>query len=255
MKRYIKYICASEVDVDVSMFAGTPFKPTTDTSYYDNFLNSSDLDYMQRAKNRTGEIVMMSPESYFENCANYGFGKQVSAEDLKTQRRYDDALNEQYKKAMASGDKFPLCYLNRAEHSQEGLHRMMVAGDLYGWDTEFPVLVVDVYDQGVEDEKSTLQEIYDFKLHDFDGICRQAIYSIARKHSSPPDNFVDLLKKAVIKSAKSYDMDTAYDIDVEVDLDEVDGESRALVYLTRYFDYTLDGLYEPEELWLANYFG
>ena len=38
--------------------------------------------------------------------------------------------------------KFPLPYLNIATKQQEGRHRMYVAGELFGWDTRFPVLVV-----------------------------------------------------------------------------------------------------------------
>jgi hypothetical protein len=46
--------------------------------------------------------------------------------------------------------KFPLPYIDYATHytpSQEGLHRMMVAGDLFGWDKEFPVQIIRWVDE------------------------------------------------------------------------------------------------------------
>jgi hypothetical protein len=42
MKRYIY----ASIGIDLSVFNGTPFKPDTDTSYYNNFLNANDLAYM-----------------------------------------------------------------------------------------------------------------------------------------------------------------------------------------------------------------
>lgn len=126
------------------------FKLDTDTSYYNNFLNEEDLAYMQKSKNRTGEVVHMSPSQYYEECATKIF-RDTSVENLKKQRGANAHYISQYKEDMLAGDKFPLCYLDYAKHSQEGLHRMMAAGEAFGWNTKFPVLVVDVVDQHVED--------------------------------------------------------------------------------------------------------
>ena len=38
-------------------------------------------------------------------------------------------------------------FINYADRSQEGRHRMYVAAQLTSWDTKFPVMVVDVYDK------------------------------------------------------------------------------------------------------------
>lgn len=122
-----------------------PFKRSTGTSYYDNFLNDEDLKYMQKSKNRTGEIVMMSPAEYYKECATSIFeGSSVTS--LKLQRGSNSELIQQYEEDMKNGDKFPLCYLNYPDHAQEGLHRMMSAGNVYGWNTKFPVLVVNCVD-------------------------------------------------------------------------------------------------------------
>ena len=139
MKRYI--IATSSASTDI-------FKLDTDTSYYNNFLNEKDLAYMQKSKNRTGEVVYMTPSQYYEECATKIFDTTVA--ELKRQRRANSEDITQYIDDMLSGDKFPLCYLNYADHGQEGLHRMMAAGEAFGWDTKFPVLVVRAVDDRVE---------------------------------------------------------------------------------------------------------
>ena len=128
-----------------------PFKRESNTSYCDNFLNSKDLAYMEKAKNRTGSIVMMSPDEYYNECATSVFN--TTPESLKDQRRAD-GLVEQYIQDMRNGDKFPLPHINYPDHGQEGLHRMMAAGDIYGWDTKFPVLVITEVDPHIEELNS-----------------------------------------------------------------------------------------------------
>lgn len=125
------------------------FKLDTNTSYYNNFLNEKDLAYMQKSKNRTGEVVYMTPAQYYQECATKIF-ERTTVESLKLQRSRNAEYITQYKADMLAGDKFPLCYLNYADHSQEGLHRMMAAGEAFGWDAKFPVLVVDAVDDRVE---------------------------------------------------------------------------------------------------------
>lgn len=124
-----------------------PFKESTGVSYYDNFLNSADLHYMETHKNRTGKVVMMTPEEYYQECATKVF--TTSSDKLKAQRRAND-LVDKYAQDMKSGDKFPLPYIDYPNHGQEGLHRMMAAGNVWGWDTQFPVLVVTSVDDQVE---------------------------------------------------------------------------------------------------------
>lgn len=145
MKRYIYAATKSNPDI---------FKFDTGTSYYNNFLNQKDLAYMEKSKNRTGKIVYMTPAEYYHECATKIFEKSSIAE-LKRQRSANSELIKQYEKDMLSGDKFPLCYLNYAPNGeQEGLHRMMAAGNVFGWNTEFPVLVVTVVDDRVEELNS-----------------------------------------------------------------------------------------------------
>lgn len=131
--------------VTISFGSNCPFERSTHTSYYDNFLNDRDSEYMQKSKNRKGEIVMMSPNQYYYECANNVF-QDSSVERLLSQRRSNSELIQQYEEDMKNGDKFPLCYINYADSGQEGLHRMMAAGNVYGWDTKFPVLIVNTAD-------------------------------------------------------------------------------------------------------------
>lgn len=140
MKRYIYSATSSSRDV---------FKLDTGTSYYNSFLNDKDLAYMEKSKNRTGKIVYMTPAQYYHECATNIF-EDTTVENLKMQRKSNSDYVQQYKKSMIAGDEFPLCYLNYADRSQEGLHRMMAAGEAFGWDVEFPVLVVTAVDDRIE---------------------------------------------------------------------------------------------------------
>lgn len=112
----------------------------TGFSYYDNFLNDKDLKYMQEAKGLTGSIEYLTPKEYFEEVSKM-FG--TSAE-RQIQSTASDTLNIEHLKEviLKYKRKFPLTYLNFTNDSQEGRHRMYVAGELFGWDTKFPVLIV-----------------------------------------------------------------------------------------------------------------
>lgn len=254
MKRLIRPIYASsDVDIDVSMFEGTPFKPDTDTSYYNNFLNAKDLAYMQKAKNRTGDIVMLSPNKYFEACAKDIFNGRHSIDDIKHQREYSKfkdgrSLIATYTDDMKNGDKFPLCYINYADNSQEGLHRMYAAGEAYGWNTKFPVLVVSVYDQDWETRLNLMREASDFENYEFANICREAADKISNWKEHPPKNLEQIFKEAIISVAN----DQGYDIDVEVELRKYEGHQQLQAWVCRYKDYQYEVLSNPYEVWVAD---
>lgn len=124
---------------------------TTGVSYYNDFLshNQSTIEYLRNNKNLVGKVVMMSPEDYYQSCSEYGFpDKHPPVEKLKQERR-DDKKTLNHLKAVLTQykHKFPMPYINKAENGQEGLHRMMVIGDMFGWDHKVPVLVVDWADK------------------------------------------------------------------------------------------------------------
>ena len=91
----------------------------------------------------------MTPTEYFTRCAEDCFNE--SAEQLIDSRRRDKNTAEHLKQVLLTyKKKFPLPYIDYATHytpSQEGLHRMMVAGDLFGWDKEFPVQIIRWVDE------------------------------------------------------------------------------------------------------------
>lgn len=135
----------------------------TNMSYYNDFLKPSEVEYYKKNKNRVGEIVQMSPKEYFEYCAKDVFN--VPVDNLIKSRQ--DTFTPKYKEAMLNGDVFPMCVLNVADSSQEGLHRMLAAAELFGWDVKYPVLVVSVYDEEVEKMWKFRQQMYSYFGHDF----------------------------------------------------------------------------------------
>lgn len=137
----------------------------TEMSYYNNFLNPKDLKYMQDTKNLTGEIVQMTPEEYYKACANDIFHKPLDY--IKKSRQIDDALINKYAKAMKDGEVFPMCMLNYENAGQEGLHRMMAAGETFGWDIKYPVLVVKPYDMNRYEEQKRWEAALDYADYDF----------------------------------------------------------------------------------------
>lgn len=117
---------------------------TTGVSFYNQFLNAKDSEYLRSKKNLRGEVVLMSPEEYYVECGKHGFGHPVSPESLKSQRASDKSTIEHLKQVLTVYKKrFPMPFINYAENGQEGLHRMYVAGELLGWDApKHPVLCI-----------------------------------------------------------------------------------------------------------------
>ena len=116
--------------------------------YYDDFL--SNPKYMENVKNRKLKIVEMTPKSYLEECAKI-FGKTF--QDMINQIEYDKEIVDYLKKVILDfKEQFPLTFLDYANNTQEGRHRMYVAGELFGWNTKFPVAIIEVADKAREEE-------------------------------------------------------------------------------------------------------
>ena len=128
----------------------------TTMSYYNHCLPSDeDHQYMADYKDAYGMIVSMSPEKYYKECAKIF---RTSVDDLKQQRSEDTETISKLKEIIKH-NQFPICIIDYSENSQEGLHRMMAIGEVYGWSREVPVLIV-VNSDKVELYKS----IYDGKI-------------------------------------------------------------------------------------------
>ena len=138
----------------------------TGMSFYDDFLsnNTKTLEYLKNNKNLVGEVVMMSPREYFKMCSDYGFpDRHPSIETLKQQRYADEKTIQHLKDVLTvAKKKFPMPMINKAHNSQEGLHRMLVIGDMFGWNHKVPVLVVDWADKQrafEEQKRARIQKI------------------------------------------------------------------------------------------------
>ena len=253
MKKYIQATFTPDIAIDYRMFEGTPFKCDTGVSYYNNFLVKEDLAYMQKEKNRTGSVRRMSPREYYRACADWGFSKYVPVSQLKQGRALDANRNAEYAELMESGVKFDMCYLNKADHQQEGLHRMMVAGDLYGWDKPFPVLVVSVYDWDIENRRKLIRAAQDFRDNGFKDICKWAATKISDWRKAPPEDFIDQYRNAISEYINNGVFTGFVDnINFEVDVQELDGWHQVYVYLTSYGDYEFPGYSNPYTTFLED---
>lgn len=113
----------------------------TGMSFYDDFFRPSEEDYLRNQKNLVGTIEYMTPEEYYQECATKVFSS--SAEKLKAERKRDERTLKHLNDVIdIYNKKFPVPIINYAEKEQEGLHRMYVAGERYGWNTKQPVLVI-----------------------------------------------------------------------------------------------------------------
>lgn len=158
-------------DYGTSPISGNNIIDTTKTgiSFYDDFLNPSDAKYMREEKNLKGEIVKMSPQEYYEECAKYMWpGRNVTVDKLKYERGVLGAKTIEKLKNVLLKYKLKLCMpmINYVDPGQEGLHRMYVIGELYGWDFKVPVLKITYADEDRakrEAEEKRKQEI-DWKV-------------------------------------------------------------------------------------------
>lgn len=225
MKRYIRA-------------SATPYhvfnEHDTKTSYYNDFLTADGLKYMQDQKNRTGEIVYMSPDEYFRECASKIFN--VSQQYLEDSRSNNTDTIIEYTSAMKRGDVFPLPYINYADVAQEGLHRMMAAGDAFGWNTKFPVLVVTVYDEDTEAYRQNAYNMRRYEQYDFKKIVEQAKDSISDWDMMPPPDILTQFEQAIVEAALNpEDPDIEpNNITVEAEAEDRNNNIRINVYLTSF---------------------
>ena len=149
----------SELNSDTEIFD----KTKAENSFYQDVLDGS--EYYKTNKNIIGKVVYMTPEEYYQKCADEIFNRNsVTVDSLKRQRAYDENQLDHIKKVLSKYNrKLAIPVLNYTDPSQEGLHRMMVAGELVGWDVKQPVLVIDWYDKDrhrKEEEKKKYYDIY-----------------------------------------------------------------------------------------------
>ena len=142
--------------------------------------------------------VEMSPREYFDACAK-GFG--IPAKDqintVSNDKGVIQTLNTILDKYKV---RFPVAYLDYSfnNFSQEGRHRMYVAGERVGWDKKFPVLVIHTTEEGNKakhEERITryiikaLNKTEKYTYSNFDEIKEQFIYDIEDWISNPKVEF------------------------------------------------------------------
>ena len=127
-------------DYKTSMIDGNNIFDTTKTgmSYSNEFITNP--SYMQKEKNLKCEFVNMTPMEYFESCAKI-FDSTTSKQIAQT--RADKVTIDHLHQVLSVYKKrFPVTFLNYAEQTQEGRHRMLVAAEYCGWDVKHPVMVI-----------------------------------------------------------------------------------------------------------------
>ena len=110
----------------------------SEISWVDNLIHN--IKYFEQNKGVTARIIDMTPEQYFEECATLFHNsvesqKRQIAADTETIEHLTDVIKK-------FGKRFPIPYINIANNSQEGRHRMYVLGELFGWDKAVPVLII-----------------------------------------------------------------------------------------------------------------
>lgn len=110
----------------------------SEIGWVDNLIHN--IKYFEQNKGVTARIIDMTPEEYFEECATLFHNsvesqKRQIAADTETIEHLTDVIKK-------FGKRFPIPYINIANNSQEGRHRMYVLGELFGWDKAVPVLII-----------------------------------------------------------------------------------------------------------------
>lgn len=161
----------------------------TNMSYYNDFLKPSEIEYYKRNKNRIGKVIQMTPREYYDDCAKFIFNQ--SASNLEKSRENENT--EKYKDAMLSGETFPMCVIDYADKGQEGLHRMLAAAQLFGWNIKYPVLAIYVYDEQRENEWKMRKDLYAYIDWNFKEDCKEVCYKLEELPDiEPPINLLEM---------------------------------------------------------------
>lgn len=92
------------------------------------------------SRGRKAFFYEMTPKEYFQACAD-GFGNTYQA----NVNQVNDEIVPHLKEVLTKYKKmFPIGYLEYTNggFGQEGRHRMFAAGEIFGWDTKQPVLII-----------------------------------------------------------------------------------------------------------------
>ena len=174
---------------------------TTGVSFYNDLIpGNPDEQFYKKEKNLHGKIVNLTPSQYFEACVKYAFPNS-SVDKLKQERQRDTDSLETIKTVIDNDVQLPMTVVNIAQQTQEGLHRMYVVGEMFGWDSNsYPVLFVDYFDK----EK---QQNIDKLKHDneIEQRIKEAVLEACEYKYSSFEDFVEELQWTINSSFKYYD--------------------------------------------------
>lgn len=173
----------------------------TGMSFYDQAIpGNKDYQYMIDEKNLKGTIVQMTPEEYYERCVRDIF-KRGTVDSIKQSRDFDtDYINHLKSVITDKKEKFPITMLDYTEPSQEGLHRMYVAGELFGWDHKFPVLIINW-----ADEQRHKDEVNSKRKRDIEYNIQTALHTTLRWTFENEEDFKNNLQDEINHEFLGYD--------------------------------------------------
>lgn len=169
--------------------------------YWEDLLKGRDLDYYHNKKNVKGKIAYMTPNEYYSESAKVlskMHNGHSTPQNLKRSRSIDPEYIKQLEEVITKKhEKFPIPVLDISDHpGQEGLHRMMVAGNLYGWNTKFPVLFVENYSDKKPEE-----------------VLRDIINMAKRNEFKSYDELIYFIRKLLMNSIFHYNNDVTFNND------------------------------------------
>lgn len=178
-------------------------KTKTGMSFFDDLIK--DPEYGKKAKNLKTEIKMLTPKEYFEECGKI-FGNNAEKQIRQT-KADTESINYLKKVILEAKKKFPITFLNYANNTQEGRHRMYVAAQLTSWDTKFPVLIIDYFDKELQkhiEEKRSQDRL--------NGLVKEGVrQSLLYKYTNL-DDFVEEVE---------YKLSNIFDKDVKIEMKEI----------------------------------
>ena len=111
-----------------------------------------------------------------------------------------------------------MTYINYAEKEQEGLHRMFVAGERFGWNTKFPVMIVNYVSEERAQKEKENKHISEVQRYMRAGIRNASYY---RYYSI--DELKDQLISSIYNELRWMDEFEDKDLELSLDRDDIEG--------------------------------
>lgn len=212
----------------------------TGMSFYDQFFNPAETEYLAKEKNLVGTIEYMTPEEYYQECATKVFNS--SAEKLKVERKRDEKTLAHLNDVIDIYNKqFPVPVINYAEKEQEGLHRMYVVGERFGWNTKQPVLVIRWADTDRAYREAAAKHKSKIESYIKDAIRKASYYTYYSI-----DELIDQLQSEVETELKY--VDEFENVSIKVTLERDDTEEAFEVIVNNYYHaYMYDEMIKLKE--------